>query len=641
MNQKKTFLFNDKEVSITTGYYANQANGVLLECGDTTILAATVIDEAISQNNYLPLTVKYRERMYAAGKIPGGFFKRELKPTDKEILCERIVDRSFRPLFPDHFRHETQIVLTLLSYDNTIDLDSLLILATSISLSLARSPLTSHVAGLKISNDTLNLLVVSGSKGLLMLEGSADDIAEDIILSHIKKANILIQNFLPTLEEHFPLNPRIIPHLSDLPEVNEIVLTEINNRLAEVKYNINELKLEDLVEEALSLNLLKEVSENIFKQHLKNNILSGKPRLDGRNTRKIRDIDIQSALLKKCHGSAVFTRGKTQVLAAVTVGGTGCAQILEGVELEQRNFILHYNFPAFCVGEVGNYSSPKRREIGHGNLAYQAFKYCIPSDSYTVRAVAEVLESDGSSSQACICAVSLALMSAGIPMTKHIAGVAMGIIQNHERFAVLSDICELEDHFGDADCKIAGSATGITAIQMDIKFDGMGLDMLEALLNQAQQARSHILEIMHTAVPQGNKQINLSNISQITISVKQIKLLIGRNGINIKSIIEKTRADIDINQDTGVVNIIAPCSEDLQLAIKLIQQSVESEPEIQVQVGQQFRATVMKTLIKGSFLRLMPGVDGYLPSNDFEVGHQLNVEVEKIGMKGRPQLKII
>ncbi len=631
---------------LETGAIARQAtSAVLVTYQDTTVLVSVVgRKQAGEETGFFPLTVHYQERSYAAGRVPGGYFKREGRPTEKEILTSRLIDRPIRPLFPEGFHNEVQIVATVLSANPQINADIPAMIGASAALALSGLPFKGPIGAIRVGysqgeylfNPTfkeletsdLDLVVAGTEKAVLMVESQAAELSEEIMLGAVLAGHQQMQVAIQAIKELAQEAGKPAwdwQSAAGLEKELENEMTQAFEAAIEEAYKIPEkltrkAKLDELCEEMLkkSLNeekgitsksiqsLFSSLEEKIVRQR----ILDGLPRIDGRNTKTVRPITIQPGLLPRTHGSALFTRGETQAIVVATLGTDRDAQIVEALDGEAREtFMLHYNFPPYSVGETGQVGSPKRREIGHGNLAKRALRAVLPSESdfpYVLRVVSEITESNGSSSMATVCGTSIALMDASVPIKKHVAGIAMGLIKEGDRHAVLTDILGDEDHLGDMDFKVAGTVDGVTALQMDIKIDGITPEILKEALHQAKEGRSHILQIMMETLPTPREKISqfAPHIISFKINPEKIRDVIGKGGAMIRSITEETGTLIDISDD-GLVRISAPDYQACQNALEHIKR-VTAE----VEVGRIYEGPIAKITDFGAFVTVLPGRDG-------------------------------
>ncbi|MDR1334755.1 MAG: polyribonucleotide nucleotidyltransferase [Holosporaceae bacterium] len=643
---KKEIDWGGRPLSLETGRYATQATGsVMVRYGDTVVLCTVVADRLQeSSADFFPLTVNYVEKAYAAGKIPGGYIKREGRPSEKETLVSRLIDRPIRPLFHEHFKNETQVVCTVLSFDGKNDADIISIIGTSAALSLSGLPFMGPVAAAKVGyehgkfllNPTLghvsNLdLIIAGTRdGVLMVESGANELSEDEMLRALKFGHASFQPVLDMIEDlSTKTTDKQWIFLSDSAENNDDeLLVEIrtdfmgdienaytcqsklqrNSALAEVYTKITQRFQES--EREVKDTVLKEKFHDACEEFVRNKLLTTNRRMDGRSPTDIRPISVDVSVLPMVHGSAVFCRGETQVLAVTTLGTSQDEQSVDSLAGEHKErFALHYNFPPFSVGEIGRLGSPGRREIGHGRLAWRAVDAVVPSRDqfpYSVRVVSEVLSCNGSSSMATVCGASLALMDAGVPLKNSVAGIAMGLVMNETTSVILSDIMSEEDHLGDMDFKIAGTAEGITALQMDIKITGITFEIIEQAMNQARDGRLHILGEMEKVLKQHRKDLNESAPKMKTISIPKDKIreVIGSGGKVIREIIEVSGAKIDIDDD-GHVTVSAQNSSSMNKALGMI-----SEIALDPVNGTVYRGKIVKIMDFGAFVNFYGPRDG-------------------------------
>jgi len=639
---KKEIVWGDRKLILETGKLARQADGaVLLTCGETSILATVVAaKEANPEIDFFPLTVNYQEKYYSAGKIPGGYFKREARPTEKETLISRLIDRPIRPLFPSSFKNEVQILPTVVSYEKDNQPDVLSIIACSAALSISGVPFQGPIAASKVGfidgqyvlNPTPDQLeksklelVIAGTKdGVLMVESEASELSEEEMLGAVKfghdQAQVVIDGISEFANEikvekleiekkdFSDLKSKISKTFSeDLSKVfSEPVKKERNNLLNITKEKCLNLFKDD--ETYTQIEILEQF-HSLEKEIVRTKILKKNKRIDGRNLDEIRSIHCDVGILPRVHGSSLFTRGETQALVAATLGTTEDEQRVEGLDgLNRERFMLHYNFPPFSVGETGRIGTG-RREIGHGKLAWRSINSSLPSKEkfpYTFRVVSEITESNGSSSMATVCGTSLALMDAGVPIKNPIAGIAMGLIKEKDEFAILSDILGDEDHLGDMDFKVAGSESGITALQMDIKITGITFAIMEKALNQAKNGRVHILGEMGKSLkkPRENLSKHTPKIETITVDKSEISTIIGKGGATIREIVDLSGAKVDIN-DLGEVTISAPDEESRKKAFKMIA-DITAKPE----VGKIYNGKVVKIMQFGAFVNFLGKQDG-------------------------------
>ena len=688
---RKTFQYGSYTVSLETGKIARQADcAVLVNMEDTVVLASvTSKREPSIYRDFLPLSVHYQERAYAAGKIPGGFFKREGRPSEKETLISRLIDRPIRPLFPDGFSDEVQIVATVLSLNPQIDADIPALLASSAALSISGIPFNGPIGAARIGfedgnyllNPTLDQLdtsdldlVVAGTdRAVLMVESQAKELSEEQMLGAVAFGHEQMQTAIDVIKEmaNEVANPKWDwQPLANLDEISEELEKHVGSELRET-YTISD-KIERqtavtaLRDKALTL-LTTENSEDedtesremqilsvfsaLEKKIVRNKIINGEARIDGRDTRTVRPIAIEVGQLPRAHGDALFTRGETQAIVTATLGTDRDAQIIDGLEKEYKDrFMLHYNFPSYCVGEVGFMGSPKRREIGHGRLAKRGLLAVMPDESefpYVIRVVSEITESNGSSSMASVCGTSLALMDAGVPIKSHVSGIAMGLILQGDRYAVLSDIMGDEDHFGDMDFKVAGTEKGVTALQMDIKIEGVTPEIMYAALEQAKEGRLHILAKMNEALASPN-QFSEYAPKLLTLKVNQNKIrdIIGKGGATIRALTEETGTVINV-EDDGTVVIASPDGASANEAKRRIE-----ELTADVEIGRVYNGKVVRIMDFGAFVTILPGRDGLLHVSQIceehvkdvrdklSEGDEVSVKVLDIDKQGRIRLSM-
>lgn len=684
MVQKLEVDFGGRPFSIETGRVAKQANGsVLVQYGETVVLVTAVTaDKKREGVDFIPLTVNYLEMTYAAGRIPGGFFKREGRPSDRETLISRFIDRPLRPLFPKGFQNEIQIIATVLSADQDNDPAILGMIGASSALSLSDIPFEGPIAGAKVgridgeyvlnpTHDELELsdidLFVAGSENaIIMVEGSAKEVKENEILDAILFGH---QSLKPVIDLQKQLREAagMVSREYEIQRPEEALYEKIEaiaqEKLMEAFQITEKTKRRERLEELLQLTLqgsgaedensqkmAKIAFEEINRKLVRKLILERKQRIDGRGLSEIRPISCEVGILPRTHGSALFTRGETQVLAVVTFGTSEDEQKINSLTGETyKSFMLHYNFPPFSVGEVSPLRSPSRREIGHGALAERAILPILPSNEkfpYTIRIVSEVLESNGSSSMATVCGASLSLMDAGVPIKAPVAGIAMGLILEGGETAVLSDILGDEDHFGDMDFKVAGTGEGVTAIQMDIKIRGLSKEILGRVLDQAREGRLHILQKMTETIPEPRKDLSRHAPRIVTLKVKQEKIrdIIGPGGKNIRSIVDQTGVKVDV-EDSGMVKLASPNYEAIEKAIYMIKTLTQ-----EVEVGGLYTGKVKRILGFGAIVELFPGTDGLVHisqlaethvrevSDILKEGDEVPVKVIDIDSQGRIRL---
>ena len=636
-----------KILSIETGRFAKQANGaVMVRFGDTMVLVSAVMaEEAKAEQDFFPLQVEYREKTSAAGKIPGGFIKREGRPTEKEILSSRLIDRPIRPLFPNEFKNETQVIAFVLSHDGENDADVLAAVGASAALTISDIPFDGPCAEVRVGringefivNPTIKqikesdveLVVAGTSDSIMMVEGESKEIGEQDLLDALKFAQTEIKK-LVNLQLELKAEVGRQKRVAIAPVVDEALVKDVmelaygkfkeivHSKLAKEERSAKNKELAAFVKENLAEKypdqgkVIGEILHDLEKDLMRKRILEEGIRLDGRNTTQIRPITIELGILPRTHGSALFTRGETQSLTTVTLGTKNDEQIIDGLfEEYTKKFMLHYNFPPFSVGEVGRMTGVGRREIGHGNLAERALKVLMPPEDvfpYTVRVISDILESNGSSSMATVCAGSLSLMDAGIPFQKPVAGIAMGLVKEEDKFAILSDILGNEDHLGDMDFKVAGTTDGITAFQMDIKIQGISFEIMEKALHQAKEGRLHILGIMNSAIDKPREQLSSFAPRLITMKVEtdQIGLIIGPGGKTIQGMQRLFGVDINID-DFGTVSIASPNKESATKCKDYIKQ-LTATPE----VGEIYDGVITKIMDFGAFVEILPGKEGLL-----------------------------
>lgn len=674
---KKEIEIGGKLFSIETGRYARQANGsVMVRYGDTMVLVTAVASEETKEDqDFFPLQVEYREKTSAAGKFPGGFIKREGRPTEKEILSSRLIDRPIRPLFPENFMNETQVIAFVLSYDGENDADVLSAIGASAALTISDIPFDGPIAEVRIGringqlvlNPThsdieqsdLELVIAGTSDSIIMVEGESKELSEGDILNALKFAQTEIKKIVQLqieLRNEAGKNKWDIKTKTVDEELKNEVLEIAGEKFRDIVYSVlakeeRARKNKQLQEEVITNlaerfpeqeKVIAEILHDLEKELMRERILSEGIRLDGRNTTQIRPITVELGNLPRTHGSALFTRGETQSLTTVTLGTKSDEQIIDGLREEYtKRFMLHYNFPPFSVGEVGRMTGVGRREIGHGNLAERALKMVFPGEEifpYTVRVISDILESNGSSSMATVCAGSLAMMDAGIGISKSVAGIAMGLVKEGDRFAILSDILGNEDHLGDMDFKVAGTSDGITAFQMDIKIQGISFEIMEKALQQAREGRLHILGIMDKEI--GKPREQLSEFAPRLISMKveqdQIGLIIGPGGKTIQGMQRLFGVEINIEED-GTVNIASPNKENAVKCKEYIKK-MTATPEI----GETYEGVITKLMDFGAFVEIIPGKEGLLHisqidnkrvekvSDYFKVGDKVTVKLIKI-----------
>ena len=644
---RKEFQFGDHRVVLETNKIAKQATGsVMATMGDTVVLCTVVANPNPNPSqDFFPLTVNYQEKSYAAGKVPGGFLRREGRPSDKETLTSRLIDRPIRPLFPDGFMNAVQVIATVMSVDRDMDPDVISLIGSSAALAVSGIPFNGPIAAARVgyadgryllnpgyevlSESSLNMVVAGTESAVLMVESQAKELSEDQMLGGVLFAHQEMQVALAAIKElaaqagkrGWEFEPLVID--AGLAEKVESVAgddlasayrtTDKQERQAKVRAareavlgqcggDDGEFAEDDIVEAFYKLE----------KSLVRESVLAGEPRIDGRDSKTVRPISVEVGILPKTHGSALFQRGETQAIVVATLGSLRDAKLVETLAgTFKDNFMLHYNFPPYSVGEEGFLGAPKRREIGHGNLARRGITACLPSGEdfpYTVRVVSEITESNGSSSMASVCGSSLALMDAGVPMRAPVAGVAMGLVKEGERFAVLTDILGDEDHLGDMDFKVAGTANGVTALQMDIKIDGITEEIMETALEQALEARMHILGEMNKVLAKSRDTVSDNAPSMVVLKIdpEKIRDVIGKGGATIRSITEETGAEVDV-EDDGTVRIYGEDGESKDAAVARVQE-ITAEAE----VGRIYRGRVERIVDFGAFVNILPGKDGLL-----------------------------
>ena len=642
----KTVQFGDQSVIIETGKVARQATGsVVVSMGSTQVLATVVgRKKAKPGQEFFPLTVNYQEKTYAVGKIPGGFFKREGRPTEIETLTSRLIDRPIRPLFPKKYMNEVQVICSVISGGKEEDPDIAAIIGASAALSISGIPFLEPIGGArggydektgyvlnpnyeKLESSLLNMVVAGTKSAVLMVESEASQLSEDQMLGAVLYAHQEMQVVINAIEELKQEVGKPAWEWEAPPENNELktAITEMFADGVTEAYQISEKvkryeatdalrqqAIEQFVEEESGPieDEVVEVFSGLEKSTVRNRIIKGEPRIDGRDTKSVRDIHVEAGLLPKTHGSALFTRGETQALVITTLGPLRDAQIVEGLNGTKKDaFMLHYNFPPFSVGETGFMSGPKRREIGHGRLAKRGVAAVMPSEEefpYTIRIVSEITESNGSSSMASVCGSSLSMMDAGVPVSAPVAGVAMGLIKEGDSFAVLTDILGDEDHLGDMDFKVAGTTDGITALQMDIKIQGITEEIMEIALAQAREARLHILGEMNKVLAESRPTVseNAPSMAMLKIDTDKIRDVIGKGGAVIRGITEDTGASVDIDDD-GNVRIYGEDTESRDKAVEMVN-AITAEAEI----GKLYNGKVARIVDFGAFVTILPSKDG-------------------------------
>lgn len=683
----QSFEFGNRTVTLSTGDIARQASGAVMVDMDGTTLLVTAVAKKDSEEgrDFFPLTVNYQEKSYAAGKIPGGFFRREGRPSEEETLIARLIDRPIRPLFPEGFTNEVQIIATVVSVNPDVSTEIPAIIGASAALALSGAPFQGPLGAAKVgyrngeyllnpSEKTLETsdleLVVAGTKdAVLMVESEANLLSEDIMLGAVVFGHEACQAAITAIDE---LVTKVGVTAWDwvasekdaelIAEIKRLAFDEFTtayqiseklkryDRVHEITESVIEQLIGDDEEPRWEENLIREYAHDLEKSIVRQRIIDGNPRIDGRDSKTVRPIKVSTGVLPRTHGSAVFTRGETQALVVATLGTARDAQIIDALTGERKdNFLFHYNFPPFSVGETGMVGSPKRREIGHGRLAKRGVLAVMPGADefpYTVRVVSEITESNGSSSMASVCGSSLALMDAGVPVKAPVAGIAMGLIKEADNFAVLTDILGDEDHLGDMDFKVAGSETGITALQMDIKIQGITKEIMEIALAQAKEARIHILNEMAKVVSRPNEEVSeyAPRYATMRIDPEKIKDVIGKGGAMIRQITEESGATVDIDND-GNITIAAVDKDQAEKAKQMIG-DITAEPEI----GRIYAGVVARVLDFGAFVTFMPGRDGLVhisqlrdervekTSDVLSEGDNVNVKLLEIDRQGKVRL---
>ena len=681
---KKKFQYGNHEVILETGQIARQANGSVLVNMDGTVVLTTVVAKNDGQSrDFFPLTVNYQEKTYAAGKIPGGFFKREGRPAEKETLISRLIDRPIRPLFPKEFTHEVQVICTVMSLNTEVDADIPSLIGASAALKIAGVPFQGPLGAARIgyknssyilnpsktelSDSDLDLMVAGTKDGVLMVESEAKMLSEEVMLGAVSfghnEMQVLINEINSFAEEFGIKDYGWVKPENQNAELEKEVYDHYKESVTEA-YLISDkaernIKVSDIKKDALEKfnnqeeckkNCIEDSIHDLQKDIVRKNIIAGKPRIDGRDNKTIRNISIEVGKLPKTHGSALFTRGETQAIVVATLGTDRDGQIIDAIDGKYEDkFMLHYNFPPYSVGETGFVGSPKRREIGHGKLAKRSIVPVLPSPEefpYVIRIVSEITESNGSSSMASVCGSSLSLMDAGVPIKAPVAGIAMGLIKEGDEFVVLSDILGDEDHLGDMDFKVAGTNDGVTALQMDIKINGITEEIMKIALGQAKEGRIHILGEMNKVIQTSRDEVSENAPRFVTIQVKADKVrdVIGKGGATIRSLTEETGAIIDID-DTGLIKISAVDKEAVELAKAKIEQLTAD-----VEVDKIYEGKVAKIMDFGAFVNVLPGKDGLVHisqiceervenvTDKVKEGEIVKVKVLEIDKQGRIKL---
>ncbi|MGF1910536.1 polyribonucleotide nucleotidyltransferase [Vibrio kasasachensis] len=683
----KTFQYGNHTVTLETGVIARQATAAVMVTMDDTAVFVSVVGkkEAVEGQDFFPLTVNYQERTYAAGKIPGGFFKREGRPSEGETLTARLIDRPIRPLFPSAFKNEVQIIATVMSVNPNVQPDMVTMIGTSAALAISGLPFNGpigaarvgHIDGQLVLNPSITELatskldlVVSGTENaVLMVESEADNLTEEEMLSAVVFGHDQQQVVINAINEFAAevatpswnweapsVNTELKALVADLGEARLSEAYQITEKMARYE-QVGAIK-NDVVtallaqDEELNEREIRGMLGSLEKNVVRSRIIAGHPRIDGREKDMVRALDVRTGVLPRTHGSSLFTRGETQAIVTATLGTQRDAQIIDEITGERKDhFLLHYNFPPYCVGETGFVGSPKRREIGHGKLAKRGIAAVMPSVDefpYTIRVVSEITESNGSSSMASVCGTSLALMDAGVPIKASVAGIAMGLVKEGDDFVVLSDILGDEDHLGDMDFKVAGTKEGITALQMDIKIEGITKEIMQIALNQAQGARKHILTVMDEAISGAREEISefAPRIYMMKISSEKIKDVIGKGGAVIRALTEETGTTIEI-EDDGTIKIAATEGAAAKEAIRRIE-----EITAEVEVGRIYAGKVARLADFGAFVTILPGKDGLVHisqisdkrvekvSDYLAEGQEVQVKVLEIDRQGRVRLSM-
>lgn len=684
---RQEFQYGNTQVVLETGRVARQANSVLVHMGGVSVLVAVVVQPtAVAGQNFFPLTVNYQEKMYASGKIPGGYGKREGRASEAETLISRLIDRPIRPLFPEGYFNEIQVTAQVISSNKTHDADIAAMIGTSAALAISPAPFNGPIGAAKVGfingeyvlnpsldelkNSELDLVVAGTKSAVLMVESEAKELSEDQMLGAVLYGHGQQQIVIDNINE-FAQKVGVQKQEFTAPAIDHALENTLKQAFAEKisqAYTITDkqdryTRLDELKAEALLLagdetaenfeekqSQIKELFETLKYRTVRDNILSGKPRIDGRDLQTVRALDIQVGVLPYTHGSALFTRGETQALVTTTLGTSRDVNLIDTLSgTKQDHFMLHYNFPHYSVGETGRESGPKRREIGHGRLARRGVQAVLPNTErfpYTIRVVSDITESNGSSSMASVCGASLSLMDAGVPLKAPVAGIAMGLVKEGDRFAVLSDILGDEDHLGDMDFKVAGSKNGVTALQMDIKIEGITTDIMEQALNQAHAGRIHILSAMNAVIDQSRTEINAHapNYATITVNPDKIRDIIGKGGATIRALTEETGATVDID-DNGTVRIFGANKASTRAAVQKIE-SLTAE----VEVGTIYDGVVARIVEFGAFVTILPGTDGLVHisqicdervenvNDHLKEGQSVKVQVQDIDNRGRIKL---
>jgi len=682
---KKSFKFGDHNVTLETGEIARQASGaVMVDMDGTVVMVTAVAVKGGEPKDFFPLTVNYQERSYAAGKIPGSFFKREGRPSEKETLTSRLIDRPIRPLFPKGFTNEVQVIATVMSLNPEVDPDIAALIGTSAALSISGAPFAGPVGAARVGyidgnyvlNPTfsqlkqsqLDLVVAGTSDAVLMVESEADQLPEDVMLAAVMYGHEQFQVVIDTIKElaaevNKPamewtppvINEDLLNQVADTVTADLTTAYQVSDKLDRYAAidKVRAAAVEKLAtDDGFNADDVKDAFSKVEKTMVRGRIIAGEKRIDGRNLDDVRPITVRTGVLPRTHGSALFTRGETQAIVVTTLGTSRDAQKIDALEGEQiDSFMLHYNFPPFSVGEAGRVGTPGRREIGHGRLAKRGVLACMPTTEefpYSIRVVSEITESNGSSSMASVCGTSLALMDAGVPVKSPIAGIAMGLVKEGDNYAVLSDILGDEDHLGDMDFKVAGTANGVNALQMDIKITGITKEIMEKALEQAKAGRLFILGEMNKVLSAPSTEMShyAPRYLKMKINPEKIRDVIGKGGAVIKSITEETGVTIDIDDDGNVK--IASSDFDAAEAAKLRIEQITAEAE----VGQVYQGTVIKIMDFGAFVRILPNKEGLVHisqiceervekvSDKLAEGEVVQVKVLEIDRQGRIRLSM-
>ncbi len=687
---RKEFQYGDEKVVLETGRFARQATGaVMVTIGDTSVLVTVVArKEADPGRPFFPLTVNYQEKNYATGRIPGSFFRREGRPSEKETLTCRLIDRPIRPLFPDGFMNEVQVIATVMSSDKDRDPDIAALIGTSAALAISGVPFAGPIGAARVGfkdgvyllnpsystleESDLDLVVAGTEKAVLMVESEANELSEDQMLGAVLFGHVEMQKAINAINELTAEAGKPRWDWTPVPQ-NEALYSQVTEKYSDAlkeaygitdkqerSTRVGELRgqcIEELGapegEEGPDADEVKGLFGKLEKNIVRSGVVAGQPRIDGRSLDTVRPIDIEVGFLPKTHGSALFTRGETQAIVTATLGGMRDAQFIDALEgTRQDRFMLHYNFPPFCVGETGFVGTPKRREIGHGRLARRAMHAVLPGEEefpYAIRVVSEITESNGSSSMATVCGTSLSLMDAGVPVKAPVAGIAMGLVKEEGgKFAVLSDILGDEDHLGDMDFKVAGTENGVTALQMDIKIEGITEEIMEKALDQARAGRMHILGEMNRVISEPRAEVsdNAPTLLTLNINSDKIRDVIGKGGATIRGLCDEFNANIDID-DNGVVKVYAENRDQAAAAVRRIEE-ITAEPE----VGEIYDGKVIRCVDFGAFVEILPGTEGLLHISQIaqervekvtdyvNEGEMIKVKVLDVDQRGRIKLSM-